>query len=402
MPTYKFKAMDLAGATATGEVEAMSTQDVAEQLKQRGLVVVDVASKYNSRELNIDIFPRVKADELAVATRQLSTMVNAGMPILRALSVLEAQSSNKLLKSSLAAVRGDVEAGSNLSDAMAKHPKVFDELYVSMVRAGETGGLLEQVLMRVADQVEKDAALRRQVRAAMVYPILVITFAVGIMLALVAFLIPVFVNVFKEFPGHLPGLSQFMVNFSHALTHQWYIFLIVVAGLVFTFVTAKNSKQGKPYWDQMKLRFPLRIGEVVQKVAIARWSRTLSSLVAAGVPMIQSLEITGHTGGNIVIERAMDNVITSVKQGGTISAPLKQAPVFPPMVPQMIAVGEETGALDTMLGKIADFYDDQVEAAIKALTSILEPVMIIVVGAIVGVIVISMYLPLFSVYNAIP
>jgi type IV pilus assembly protein PilC len=402
MPTYKFRAMDLAGATATGEVEAMSTQDVAAQLKQRGLVVVDVANKYSSRELNIDLFPRVKADELAVATRQLSTMINAGMPILRALSVLEAQSSNNLLKSTLGSVRADVEAGANLSDAMAKHPKVFDDLFVSMVRAGEAGGMLEEVLQRVADQVEKDAALRRQVRAAMVYPVLVITFAVGIMLALVAFLIPVFVNVFKEFPGKLPALSQFMVNFSHALTHEWYIFFIVVAAVIFAFISAKNSKQGKPYWDQIKLRFPLRIGEVVQKVAIARWSRTLSSLVSAGVPMIQSLEITARTGGNVVIERAMDNVISSVKQGGTISAPLKQAPIFPPMVPQMIAVGEETGALDTMLEKVADFYDEQVEAAIKALTSILEPVMIIIVGAIVGVIVISMYLPLFSVYNAIP
>jgi type IV pilus assembly protein PilC len=402
MPTYKFKAMDLAGATASGEVEAMSPQDVVQQLKQRGLVVVDVASKYRSRELNVELFPRVKADELAVATRQLSTMINAGMPILRALSVLEQQNSNKLLKSTLAAVRADVEAGANLSDALAKHPKVFNDLFVSMVRAGEAGGLLEEVLTRVADQVEKDAALRRQVRAAMVYPSVVITFALGIMLALVAFLIPVFVGVFKDFPGKLPALSQFMVNFSHALTHEWYLFLVVGVGTVVGVRALKNSKQGKPLWDQAKLHFPLRIGEVVQKVVIARWSRTLSSLVSAGVPMIQALEITGHTGGNIMLERAMDTVITSVKQGGTISAPLKQSTVFPAMVPQMIAVGEETGALDTMLAKVADFYDEQVDTAIKSLTSILEPVMIIVVGAIVGVIVLSMYLPLFSVYNSIP
>jgi type IV pilus assembly protein PilC len=193
-----------------------------------------------------------------------------------------------------------------------------------------------------------------------------------------------------------------MVDFSHLLTRRWYILIIVVGAVVFGFISLKNSKHGAPYWDRAKLRFPMRIGEVVQKVAIARWSRTLSSLVSAGVPMIQSLEITGRTGGNVVIEQAMANVINSVKQGGTISAPLKQSPVFPPMVPQMIAVGEETGALDTMLSKVADFYDDQVDAAIKALTSILEPVMIIVIGAIVGVIVISMYLPLFSVYNAIP
>ncbi len=402
MPTYKFKAMDLAGATAAGEVEALSTQDVVAQLKQRGLVVVDVASKYRSPEINIELFPHVKADELAVATRQFSTMVNAGMPILRALSVLEQQSSNRLLKSTLAAVRGDVEGGSNLSDAMARHPKVFDDLYVSMVRAGETGGLLEEVLMRVADQVEKDATLRRQVRAAMIYPCVLVTFAIGIMLALVAFLIPVFVGVFKQFPGKLPALSQFMVDFSHALTHEWYIFIVVVAAVVSGFVSFKKSATGRPLWDQAKLRCPMKIGEVVQKVSIARWSRTLSSLVSAGVPMIQALEITGHTAGNLVIERAMGEVISSVKGGGTISAPLKQAPVFPAMVPQMIAVGEETGALDTMLSKVADFYDEQVDVAIKALTSILEPVMIVVVGGIVGVIVISMYLPLFSVYNSIP
>jgi type IV pilus assembly protein PilC len=402
MPTYKFKAMDLAGATANGEVEAFSEQDVAAQLKSRGLVVIDVASKYRSRELNIDLFPRVKADELAVSTRQFSTMINAGMSVLRALSVLEAQTDNKLLKSTLATVRGDVEAGANLSSALGRHPKVFDDLYVNMVKAGEAGGLLEEVLMRVADQLEKDAALRRQVRAAMIYPSLVITFAIGIMLALVAFLIPVFINVFKQFPGHLPALSQFMVDFSHTLTSNWYLYLLVLVAIVGGFLAFKKSDWGKPKWDRFKLRVPMKIGDVVQKVAIARWSRTLSSLVAAGVPVIQALEITGKTGGNIVVEQAMDKVITSVKSGGTLSEPLRDSPVFPPMVPQMIAVGEETGALDAMLTKIADFYDDQVSAAVKALTSILEPAMIIIVGLIVGVIVVSMYLPLFSVYNSIP
>ncbi len=402
MPTFRFKAMDLAGATAAGEVEAVSEQDVAAQLKARGLVVLDVTSKYSSREINLDVFQRVTADDLATATRQLSTMVSAGMSILRALSVLESQTKSKVLKKTLIAVRGDVEAGMSLSDALARHPKVFSELYVSMVRAGEAGGLLEAVLLRVADQLEKDASLRRQVRAAMVYPALVITFALVVMLALVAFLIPVFVNVFKQFPGKLPALSQFMVNFSHLVTHQWYLLLFGVLAAVFGFNYLRRSQWGKPRWDRIKLRFPLRIGEVVQKVAIARWSRTLSSLVSAGVPVIQALEITGRTSGNVVVEEAMDQVITSVKGGGTLSEPLKRSKVFPPMVGQMVAVGEETGALDSMLGRIADFYDDQVAAAVKALTSILEPVMIITVGSIVGVIVISMYLPLFNVYKAIP
>ncbi len=401
MATFQFKAMDLAGVPAAGEVEAVSKQDVADQLKQRGLVVIDIAHKYRSKELNLELFARVKPNDLALATRQLSTMVSSGMSILRALYVLETQTKSKLLQSTVIAVRNDVEAGLLLSDALERHPKVFGPLYVSMVRAGETGGVLEECLLRIADQLEKDASLRRQVRAAMVYPALVISFAVIVLLALVAFLIPVFVGVFKQFPGKLPALSQFMVSFSHLLTKQWYVLIVVVGALVFGFLSFKKSKWGRPYWDAFRLRIPMKIGDVVQKVSIARWSRTLASLTSAGVPILQALEITGKTAGNLVIEKSMADVIASVKSGGTISDPLKQASVFPPMVAQMVGVGEETGGLDTMLSKIADFYDDEVEAAVKALTSILEPVMIIVVGAIVGVIVVSMYLPLFSVYNSI-
>ncbi len=401
MATFQFKAMDLAGVPAAGEVEAVSKQDVADQLRQRGLVVIDIAHKYRSKELNLELFARVKANDLSLATRQLSTMVSSGMSILRALYVLETQTKSKLLQSTVVAVRNDVEAGLLLSDALERHPKVFGPLYVSMVRAGETGGVLEECLLRVADQLEKDASLRRQVRAAMVYPAVVISFAVIVLLALVAFLIPVFEGVFKEFPGKLPALSQVMVDFSHLLTKQWYVLIVFVAAVVFGFLSFKKSKWGRPHWDAFRLRVPMKIGEVVQKVSIARWSRTLSSLTSAGVPIIQALEITGKTAGNMVVEKAMAQVINSVKSGGTISEPLKHASVFPPMVAQMVGVGEETGGLDTMLSKIADFYDDEVDAAVKALTSILEPVMIIVVGGIVGVIVISMYLPLFSVYNSI-
>jgi type IV pilus assembly protein PilC len=402
MSTFKFKAMDVAGVPASGEVEALSKQDVADQLKSRGLIVVDIAHKYRSAELNVEFFARVKADELAVASRQLATMVSSGMSILRALYVLESQTKTKLLRETIVAVRNDVEAGLLLSDALARHPKVFGPLYVNMVRAGETGGLLEECLMRTADQLEKDASLRRQVRSAMIYPSLIITFAIGVLLALVAFLIPVFENVFKQFPaGHLPALSQFMVNFSHLLTRRWYVLVIAVPLIVGGFLYFKRSTWGRPYWDRFRLRVPMKIGEVVQKVAIARWSRTLASLTAAGVPIMQALEVTGKTAGNVVIEEAMENVIASVKSGGTIAEPLRHAPVFPAMVSQMVGVGEETGALDQMLAKIADFYDDQVAAAVKALTSILEPAMIVLVGGIVGVIVVSMYLPLFSVYNAI-
>lgn len=401
MATYVFRATDLAGVPARGEVDAQSKQDVAEQLRERGLVVIDIASKYRSKELNIELFSRIKASDLAVATRQLSTMVSSGMAILRALYVLEAQTESKKLRDAVAAVRKDVEAGLQLSDALERHPKVFSPLYVSMVRAGETGGVLDECLLRVADQLEADASLRRQIRAATIYPSLVITFALVVLLALVAFLIPVFEGVFKQFGGKLPAISQFMVDFSKLVDNQWYILIAVVVLLVIAFISFKRSKWGRPRWDAFKLRIPMKIGDVVQKVSIARWSRTFSSLVSAGVPIMQAIEITGKTAGNAVVEDAMASVIASVKSGGTIAEPLKHSKVFPSMVAHMVGVGEETGALDTMLAKVAEFYEDEVAAAVKAMTSILEPAMIVLVGGIVGVIVISMYLPLFTVYNQI-
>jgi type IV pilus assembly protein PilC len=319
MAVYTFKALDLTGAAAKGEVEAESKQAVAEQLKERGLVVIDIAAKYRSKELTLNGLQRVNAKDLAVASRQLATMVTSGMSILRALHVLENQTQSKLLRETIGLVCKDVEAGLFLSDALARHPKVFGQLYVAMVRAGEAGGVLEECLNRVADQLEKDAALRRQVRAAMIYPAVIISFAVIVLLALVAFLIPVFEGVFKTFPGKMPPLTQFMIDFSHLVTGRWYIMLVVFIGSVVGIVKLKRSKWGRPRWDALKLRFPMKIGDVVQKVAIARWSRTLASLTTAGVPILQAIEITGKTAGNAVIESTMDDVITSVKGGGTLS-----------------------------------------------------------------------------------
>lgn len=401
MSTYVFKAMDLTGAKAGGEVEAESKQAVSDQLKQRGLIVLDIADKHSSRELNIKIFQKVKAAELTVMTRQLATMVDSGMTILRALYVLEAQTENELLQKTIVEIRKDVEAGLPLSEAMARHPKIFSPLFVAMAEAGETGGVLDQALLRVADQLEKEDSLRRQVKSAMAYPIVVISFSVVVVLALVAFLIPVFIGVFKEFGGELPAITKVTVGASNVLTGYWYILFAVTFGLFYAFRKWKVSKTGRPQWDRFRLRVPFGIGGIVQKVCLARWSRTLSALMSAGVPLLLALEITGRTAGNAVIEEAMADVITSVRNGGTISGPLKDSSVFPGMVTHMLGVGEETGALDTMLSKVADFYEDQVEAAVKALTSILEPVMIVVVGGMVGFIVISMYLPLFKVYDAI-
>jgi type IV pilus assembly protein PilC len=401
MATYVFKAMDFAGSPARGEVDAESKQAVADQLKARGLIVLDIADKAGSKEINVDWLRRVRSRDLTVMTRQLSTMVSSGMSILRALYVLEVQTQSKLLKETLVAVRKDVEAGLALSAALERHPKVFNPLYVAMVRAGETGGLLESALLRVADQLEKEDSLRRQVRTAMVYPGVIVGFALIVLTALVAFIVPVFAKVFHDFGGQLPAITRFTVGLSDALTGSWYLFILGAVALVVAFQKWRRSAWGRPQWDLVRIKVPFRIGDTVQKVALARWSRTLSALFAAGVPILQAIEITGRTSGNVIVERAMESVLESVKRGGTIAEPLKDSPVFPSMVTHMIGVGEETGAVDTMLTKVADFYEDEVNAAVKAMTSILEPAMIVVVGGIVGFIVISMYLPMFKVYDQI-
>jgi type IV pilus assembly protein PilC len=401
MSTYVFKAIDLAGVKAKGEVEADSKQAVSDQLKSRGLVVLDIADKHSSREINLTFFESVNATELAVFARQLATMISSGMSILRALYVLEEQTESKMLKETIVATRKDVEAGLSLSDAMARHPKVFSTLFVAMTQAGEAGGVLEGSLIRVADQLEKDASLKRQIKSAMIYPILVVVVAVGIMLALCAFLIPVFINVFKEFGGELPAITKVSVFASEVVTGYYWAMFLVTGAVVFTFIKWKKTTWGRKQWDHFRLHIPMKIGTIVQEVAVARWSRTLASLTSAGVPLLLALDITGRTGGNVAIEEAMAGVIDSVKRGGTIAAPLAQAPIFPMMVTHMVGVGEETGALDSMLDKVAEFYEDRVDASVKALTSIMEPIMIMVIGSLVGFIVISMYLPLFEVYNHI-
>jgi type IV pilus assembly protein PilC len=401
MSTYVFKAIDLAGGKARGEVEADSKQAVSDQLKQRGLIVLDIADKHSSKNIEITFMQSVKPTELAIFARQLSTMISSGMSILRALYVLEEQTESKYLTETIVAVRKDVEAGLSLSDSMARHPKIFSQLFVAMTQAGETGGVLEESLVRVADQLQKDAALRRQVKSAMIYPALVGTFAIGVMMALCAFLVPVFEGVFKEFGGELPKLTQVSVLMSKAVTGYWWLIFGGTGALVVAFVKWKKTHWGRRQWDHFRLHVPMKIGTIVQEVSVARWSRTLASLTHAGVPLLQALEITGRTGGNIAVQEAMDGVIASVKRGGTIAAPLAQAPIFPSMVTHMVGVGEETGALDEMLDRIAEFYEEQVEAAVKSLMSILEPILIIVIGAMVGFIVISMYLPLFEVYNRI-
>jgi type IV pilus assembly protein PilC len=401
MSTYVFKAMDVAGLPSKGEVDAESKQHVSEQLRARGLIVLDIADKHSSREISLDFLKKVKAEDLTIMTRQLATMVSSGMSILRALYVLEAQTENEKLVDVILAVRKDVEAGLPLSDALERHPKIFSRLFVAMTRAGETGGMLDAALIRVAAQLENEESLRRQIKSAMVYPAVVGSVAFVVLFVLVTFIVPVFAGIFDDFGGELPTITKFTVGLSDFFKGYFWTLPLIIGGAVYSFRRWKASDRGRHQWDAFRLKLPFKIGTIVQKVALARWSRTFSALVTAGVPLLQALDITGKTAGNAIVEDAMEAVLQSVKQGGTIAAPLRESDIFPAMVSHMVGVGEETGALDQMLSKIADFYEDQVEAAVKALSSILEPVMIVFVGAMVGFIVISMYLPLFKVYDQI-
>jgi type IV pilus assembly protein PilC len=384
-------------------MEGNDKQAVASQLRSKGLIVVDIEELIPKSATDLFAnFRKVKSADLTIATRQLSTMISSGMSLLRTLYVIEEQTDNDKLKETWIAVRKDVEAGLAFSDALQRHPDVFNDLYVAMVAAGETGGILESTLIRVADQLESDDSLKRQVRSAMVYPSVIGGFALIVLFALITFLVPVFEGVFKDFGGELPVITKFTVALSHFMTSKWYLGLAITWAVVYTFKRWKRTERGRMQWDTFKLKIPMKIGGIVQKIALARFSRTFSGLIAAGVPMLEAIDITGRTSGNKVIEKAMFDVRESVKKGGTITAPMQRVPnAFPVMVTQMIGVGEETGALETMMSKIADFYEDQVAASVKALTSILEPVMIVVVGGIVGFIVVAMYLPMFKVYDQI-
>jgi type IV pilus assembly protein PilC len=407
--TFAFRAVDLAGVPSRGELEASSKAQVTEQLRQRGLIVLDVTENREAFRLE-SVFQRFKSvnlRNLSVFSRQFATLVASGMPMLRSLYTLEDQTEDEMLKPVIGAVRADVEAGSSLHQAMENQPGVFDPLYRSMVRAGEGSGRLEEILERVAHQLEKMDALRRQVKSAMWYPAVVFSLALVVMIVVVTFIVPVFVGIFNEIAADypeedtaLPLPTQITVAVSDFITGKWFVLIPCIALSVYGFLRWKKTERGQTRWDQFKLRIP-RIGDVVQKVALARWSRTFAGAISAGVPMLQAIQIAGETAGNAVIHGAMDDVYDSVKRGGSISKPLADHEVFPPMVSHMVSVGEESGQLETMLEKIADFYEAEVDAKIKALTSLIEPLMIMIVGSVVGFIVISMYLPIFSLYDKI-
>jgi type IV pilus assembly protein PilC len=402
MTTFAYKAIDQRGAQATGKIDGDSKVAVAATLRNQGFTVLDL-NEVKQGLGQIEIGGRIKSKDLTVFSRQFATMVNSGLSMLRCLYVLEEQTTNKKLAKVIGDIRADVEAGISLSDALEKHPKVFSRLYISMVRAGELGGILDEVLNRLATQLEKEDSIKRAVKSAMVYPILIGSFAILVLIGMVLFLIPIFAGMYKDLGNaKLPLLTRIMVGFSEVLRSWWG--LLVLAAIIFLiwgFRRLKSTDRGREVWDRFKLRIPMGIGQIIRKLAVARFSRTLGTLISSGVPILQAIEITGQAAGNAVIENAMMEVQQSVKEGQSITKPLENVSVFPAMVTQMISVGEETGSLDAMLNKIADFYEDEVNASIKSLTSILEPILMLGVGAIVGLVVISMYLPIFNMMNIV-
>ena len=402
MAAFAYNAINAQGLESSGVIHAPDTIAATEQLQARGLLPRSLTERSASGEQGArTALKKVKPKSLQIFARQLATMIEAGVSVVAALVTLEEQTDDKYLRDVLGEVRSDVEAGMVLSRALARHPKVFNRLFVSMVEAGESSGTLDAVLDRVAMQIEKETQLKRRVKGAMVYPAVVLSFATLVLIFMLLFIVPVFEKVFADLGGELPTPTKLVMAASDLLRGYWFIIFPALIAVVFGLRKLKQSEGGRQNWDKFKLRIPMKIGDVVQKVALARFSRTLSTLVAAGVDIIQALEITGSTAGNWVIEQSLINVRTRVHEGARISAPLAEDPVFPPMVGAMVKIGEETGELDKMLSKIADFYEDEVDASIQSLTSIIEPILMIGVGIMVGTIVIAMYLPMFKLLTLI-
>jgi type IV pilus assembly protein PilC len=400
--SFAYSAINAQGVELSGEISAADLNAAREQLRVKGLLAQSLKELSDGAGLGQTTIggKKVKAKSLQIFSRQFATMIEAGLNVVSALVILEDQTDDQALAAVLVELRKDVEGGLLLSEAMAKHPKVFSRLYISMVEAGEAAGILDIVLDRVAFQIEKQEAIRRKVKSAMVYPTMVLIFATLVLIGMLMFLVPVFVKIFSQLNGQLPTLTKYVVTVSDLLRNRPYIILLIPAG-VFGFMRWKKTENGRQKWDTFKLKVPMRIGDTVLKVTMARFSRTLSTLVAAGVDIIKALEITGQTAGNWVIEEALAGVRQRVHEGVPIAQPLVENEIFPPMVAQMVKIGEETGELEKMLAKIADFYEDEVDAAVSSLTSIVEPIMMIGVGIMVGIIIISMYMPMFKMLTLV-
>jgi type IV pilus assembly protein PilC len=402
MAEFAYDAINAQGLLTSGVISAPDVSNAREQLQARGLLPSSLSERAAAGEDSFgSMFKKVKPKSLQIFARQLATMIEAGVSVVAALVTLEDQTEDKYLKEVVGEVRADVESGMIFSRALARHPKVFSRLFVAMVAAGESSGTLDIVLDRVATQIEKETKLKRRVKSAMVYPTVVMTFASLVLVFMLMFIVPVFQKVFDELNGQLPTPTRIIIGMSHALRGYWFIIFPTIGLIIYMIRRFKRTPEGTRMWDRFKLRVPMKIGDVVQKVALARISRTLATLVAAGVDIISALDIAAGTAGNWVLETALKQTSERVHEGVPISIPLSEDPIFPPMVSQMVKIGEETGELDKMLGKIADFYEDEVDASIASLTSIIEPILMIFVGAMVGTVVIAMYLPMFKLLTLI-
>jgi type IV pilus assembly protein PilC len=393
---WKWSGKTRQGEVRSGEIEAQDEGAVRARLAQMGIDPTRVKKK--ARDLNIPGLGggSVTTKDILVFTRQFSVMIDAGLPLVQALDIIGTQADNPAFRKVLLAVKSRVEAGSTFADGLAEHPKAFDELFVQLVRAGEIGGILDTILQRLGAYIEKNEKLKRRVKGAMVYPAIVLFVAVGVVGALLGFVVPTFEKMFKDFGGALPGPTQFLVNLSHGLVDNWYVFAGVPIGLFVAFRLWVRSPRGRAQWDALVLRMPV-FGSLVRKVAVARFTRTLGTMLSSGVPILDALEIVGKAAGNKTVEAAILHVRAKISEGKNIAQPLAESGVFPAMVVQMIGVGEATGAMDAMLSKIADFYDDEVDVAVAALTSMLEPLMMVVLGSIIGFFMIAMYLPIFNI-----
>lgn len=403
MPTFTYSARNVSGSLQQGEIELPNREDVVGYLRKQKLIPVKIEEKKAGLDLGAlgDLFaPKVTTRDIVIFTRQFATMINSGLPLVQSLDILARQSENKVLAKVIEDVQFDVESGNTLADALRQHPKVFSDLFVNMVAAGEVGGILDVILLRLAGFMEKNDALLRKIKGAMVYPAVILTVAVGAVATLLIVVIPTFQNMFDSAGVALPGPTRFVIFLSETLQGYWYVFAAVIAGAVAGIRYAYGTPGGQLTIDRMLLRAPV-LGPMLRKTAVARFTRTLGTLVASGVSILDGLEITARTAGNRVIQDAVMESRSSIAGGETISEPLKRAGVFPPMVVSMINVGEQTGGLDEMLSKIADFYDEEVDQAVEALLSAMEPILIVFLGGVVGGMIVAMYLPIFDMINAV-
>ena len=400
MLTFSYQARDTSGQLVTGDVEAPDQPTAANTLLNRNLMVVSLKPVSGRKRQGKRYQGKVKSQDLVVFTRQLATMMDAGLPLVQSLTALEEQTDSKVFKPILHHVTEKVEQGDPFSQALAQHPKVFTKLYVSMVEAGETGGLLAEILDRVAGYLEATARLKKKVKSAMSYPTIVCVIALSIALFLMVKVIPIFADIYKDFGAKLPGPTQVLIQISDIIRSYFVIVIAAIAMVVFAIMKLKRTKHGAEIWDRLKLRLPV-FGKLIHKIAMSRFARTFAALLRSGVPILETLRIVGQSSGNTIVEQAVEKTAASIERGDNLALALRQHAIFPPMLVRMVSAGEQTGKVDVMLEKISDFYDEEIEATLSGLTSLIEPLLIVFLGVVVGSIVICMFLPIFKLNQVV-